>query len=178
MIVAAFDIATATGCVDGPVGGEPRLWSWFLRDAGDDRPARLAQLQSFLEAYFQQEPCDAVVYEEPLKIAAMGAKMMMSEDTVTFLRAAIGILEATAFRNGKEIMSVGVQSARRAVLGWSANKTGEDTKRRVVREVKALGIDVQNDNEADAYVIWYWACAIKNPRLAVANTPLFRARKA
>lgn len=180
MIIAAFDLATATGACDGPVGGEPRLWSWYLDDAGGERPARLALLRSFLVKYFDQCQCDGVVYPKPLPIGViteMGRKdnrMMMSEDSIGFARGAIGVLEATAYEFRKPLRQLTDSEARKSVLGWYTNRDKTiPTKKRVLRDVKVLGIDPQNDNEADAFVFWRHACHLQNPRLAAAVTPLF-----
>jgi hypothetical protein len=197
MIVAAFDLATATGCCDGFVGkGPPRLWTWHLDDAGEGRPARLFHLAKFLRLYFKQEPCDAVVYEAPIPIGMLnshpaknninaidgsvlegGKGFMLSEANVAFARGAIGVLEMTCTEFGKPVEAVRVQAARKSVLGWATNsekKTGINTKKRVIQDVERLGVDAENDNECDAYVAWYYACSQLNPRLAVATTPLFR----
>jgi hypothetical protein len=37
-----------------------------------------------------------------------------------------------------------------------------------------LVINAQNDHEADAAILFLYACARSNPRLAAAMTPLFR----
>ena len=54
------------------------------------------------------------------------------------------------------------------------NKSSQKTKRRVMDEIKLLGVNAENDNEGDAAVLFFYACARLNPRLAVAMTPLFR----
>ena len=178
MIITAFDLATATGVCDGVVGGKPRLWTWFLKDAGDSRGARFHALHGFLTRYFAQEPCDGVVYEAPMPLGVVaGPKkkgMTLSEANVTFARGCIGILEERCHAHGKSVEALSVQDARQSVLGWRINKTNEPTKKRVVREMATLyKIDADNDNETDAAVLWYYAGARANPRLAIAMTPLF-----
>lgn len=182
MIICAFDLATATGVCDGAVGvRKPRLWSWYLSDAGDGRPARLALLSKFLRAYFAKEPCDAVVYEAPMPLGMLVAKPgkrgpIMSEDNIAFARGAVGVLEATCSEHGKQVSAVKVMDARASVLGWRTNRdAGIETKARVMDDVIGkLQIDAHSDNEADAYVAWQYACNLQNPRLAVMQTPLFR----
>jgi hypothetical protein len=183
MIIAAFDLATATGVCDGPVGGKPRLFSWYLADGGDTRPARLHSLHGFLDRYFAKCECDAVVYEAPMPIGMLVHKPsakkgpIMSEANVAFARGAIGVLEERCFAHGKQCESASVQDARSSVLGWRTNRgeTDEATKARVVREVtKIHRVPAESDNEADSWVIWQYACNLQNPRLAVMQTPLFR----
>jgi hypothetical protein len=176
MIICAFDLATATGCCDGPVGGKPRLWSWYLSDAGPERPRRLHALAEFLNKYFAQEPCDAVVYEAAQTITVM-AEIGATDDTVAFLRGAIGVLEERCCAHGKAVQGLGVQDARASVLGWRINnkkRSGIATKKRVLQDVRVQGIKPETDNEADAWVMWMYACCRNNPRVAIAMTPLFR----
>jgi hypothetical protein len=179
MIVCALDLATATGVCDGPVGGRARCWSWYLKDGGDTRPERLLQLAKFLRAYFQKCPCDGVVYEAPMPIGVIAGKpgkrgFIMSEDNVAFARGAVGVLEMTCCEFSKPIDSIRVMDARATTLGWRTNKTGEETKARVMREVtKVHGVDVESDNEADAWVLWMAACMRADPKLALEQAPLF-----
>lgn len=177
MLLTAFDLATATGVCDGPTGGKPRVWSWFLDDCGTSRPARFALLASLLRRYFETQPCDAVVYEAPMNIAAMG-RIGSQDAVVAFLRGAIGVLELVCYEHNKPVRDLNVQDARQGVLGWRTNRSTVKTKNRVIDEVKLFGTHVENEHEADACVLWHYACASSNPRLAVAMTPLFRERSA
>ena len=36
-----------------------------------------------------------------------------------------------------------------------------------------MGVDIKSQDEADAYAIWWTACAQHNPRIAHLTTPLF-----
>lgn len=174
MIIAAFDLATATGVCDGQVGGRARLFSWYLSDAGTTHGARFHALAEFLNRYFAQEPCDAVVYEKPLDVAAL-ANMHRNDAMVMFARGCIGVLEERCYALKKPCEAISVQDARQLVLGWRRNskKSGLKTKDRVMRDVRLHGVKPENDNEADAYVLWACASARSNPRLAAALTPLF-----
>lgn len=177
-IVTAFDIATATGACDGALEtsrmATPRLWTWRLE--GETVGARLHCFACLLNNYFETEPCDRVVYELPMPIAVM-TEIGATESVVALLRGAVGVLLERCHAHSKPVEGMSVQSARRAVLGWSTNskKSGEKTKVRVMREVRSFfKINPANDNEADAFVVWSAACARMNPRLASAMTPLFR----
>ena len=180
MIVAAFDLATEAGCCDGAVAGRPRLWTWFLSDAGAGRPERLLMLAKFLRKYFETQPCERVVYELPMPLGMIGSKkdkrIMMSEQSIAFSRGAIGVLEMTCAEHSKPVEGVSAQDARQSVLGWRTNRSGKGTtKARIMQEVTGLHhVAAENHNEADAYIAWAYACARLNPRLAVAYTPLFR----
>jgi hypothetical protein len=186
MILVAFDLATATGVCDGEVGGRPRLWSWYLRDGGDTRPQRLYHLARFLRKYFEHCPCDGVVYEGAIPLGMLnshpkrgGKGFIISEANVAFARGAIGVLEMTCCEFGKPVEALSVQDARQSVLGWRVNKTNKPTKKRVMDEIMPLLGEVKPEtaDEADAAILWLYACARSNPRLALAYTPLFGDRR-
>ena len=176
MILLALDLATATGCADGEVGTKPRIWTWHLADAGEGRPQRLLLLRQFLCRYFASQPCDMVFYEKPLNVAVM-ARIGASEETLLFLRGGIGVLECTCAEHGKPVEGLSVQEARNSVLGWRTNKSKQKTKRRVMDEIRLLGVEPETADEADAAVLFFFAAARLNPRLAVAMTPLFRGER-
>ena len=188
----ALDVATVVGCCDGAIGGEPRLWSWFLDDAGPLRGARLHALAGFLDRYFAQQPCDGVVYEAPLGLGAMH-RIGAQEATVALLRGAVGVVEERCYAHNKPVADLPAQAARESVLGWRTHRKGqgvvvkrrkpvagkpdvrdETVKERIMREVALYAVAPMNDNEADAFVLWRFACNKENPRLALASTPLFR----
>jgi len=104
------------------------------------------------------------------------ARIGAQEATISFLRGAIGVIELLCEEHGKPVRGINVQDAREGVLGWRTNRTSVKTKQRVIDEVRLFGCHVENEHEADANIIWRYACASCNPRLAVAMTPLFRER--
>lgn len=162
------------------------MWSWFLDDAGGERPARLALLRNFLVRYFEQCPCDGVVYPEPLPIGVIAEmarknnRKMMSEDSVNFGRGALGVFEATAAEYKKPLSQITDSKARQLVLGWYTNRDKTiETKKRVERDVRAFhGIEPENHNEADAFVLWRYSCQLQDPRLPPPRTtPLEQAMR-
>jgi hypothetical protein len=171
MMVAAFDIATSTGCADGPANGRPRCWTWSLkRPVG--RPAKLALLRDYADRYFAENRPDAVFYERGLGIAA-AMEIGMSDDTMALLRGAIGIIEASAAKARiPHIQDVGVQEARRYLLGPGRIPKGQG--KALVRErCCVLGWKPTNDDESDALAIWAFGCGQMSPSMAVYSTPLF-----
>lgn len=114
-----------------------------------------------------------------MPLGMMGSKkdkrIMMSEANVAFARGAVGVLEMTCAEHSKPVEALRVMDARSSVLGWRTNRSGENTKARVVHEVtKIHGIAAENDNECDAWILFRYACNRLNPRLAIAMTPLFK----
>jgi len=106
------------------------------------------------------------------------SKIGATEETLLLLRGAIGVLEAAAAKAKiEEIGSFGVQDARQHFLGQRTFPRGKGgrsaAKDYVLIACEQMGIKVANDNESDAVCGWSYICALKNPRIAHAVTPLF-----
>lgn len=172
--IAAFDFATACGCADGVAGSDrPRLWSWYLTDAGEGRPPRLAYFRRYLDAYFGEQKVDEVVFEKPMGIAVIASMMAKgifrtSEDVLLMLRGGIGVLEASASLAGVPVVrGIDIKDARKHLVGQRTFPDGT-AKVATIRAATALGWAPENDNEADAAAIWSLACGQANPRMAAA----------
>jgi Holliday junction resolvasome RuvABC endonuclease subunit len=174
--IVCFDLATTTGCCDGIVGTIPRYWNWDLRDAGEGRPARLLHLWNFLGAYLTEYRVDRVFYEAPMPIAVM-TQIGATDDVVQFLRGAIGVVELAAAAHDVPIASWRVQEARQAVIGRGRFQRGT-AKKEVMKYVRLIGHEPDDDNTADAIVGWLYESAILNPGTAHASTPLFGGARA
>lgn len=175
--VAAFDLATKTGCADGSPGSQPRLWTWDLSNAlYPGRPARLALLLEAAEIYFGGHPqITHVFYEAPMNIRVM-MKRGSSEEVVALLRGSIGVLEAAAAKhNIRDVKSIGVQEARTNLCGGGIPKgQGKET---VFRMCKRLGWAPADFEQSDAAAIWAYGGARASPRTAHLTTELFGATK-
>jgi hypothetical protein len=185
--IACFDVATTTGCCDGRVGDKPRYWNWDLRDGGEGRPQRLLHLWNFLGAYLIENKVDRVFVEAPLNIGVMASMNRKDDDTgeyskfkgvsdevLQFLRGGIAIVELAAAAHQIPVDWWPVQSARKAVIG-RATFPRHTAKREVMKYVRLLGYEPDDDNTADAIVGWLYESALLNPRTALHTTPLFGA---
>jgi len=173
--IAAFDVATACGCADGVAGaGKPRFWTWYLSDAGEGRPRRLAYLRRFCDAYFAEQKVDEVVYELPMGIGTIArmmaaGKFKTSDEVLMTLRGAIGVLECCAAHAGVPIVrGIEIKDARKHLLGRATFKDGK-AKEMTIRGCRSLGWEVENDNEADAGALWSLAVGQSNPLYAAAT---------
>lgn len=181
-LIAAFDLATVTGCADGRAGDRnPRLWSWDLHDGGDDRPRKLAYLRRFLDAYFAETQVDEVIYELPMNIGTIASMMkrgifVTSEDVLMMLRGLIGVLEASAAHHGLPVRGIDVKDARKHLTGQRTFPDGT-AKQATLRACRALGWPAETDNESDAAALWSLACGQANPRIAAAMTRAHMAAK-
>lgn len=176
MNIAAFDIATATGGCSGLPGSKPLVWTWFLDDAGKDRPRKLCYFRRLLDTYFDSVDLEAVYYEQPVNLRAM-LRIGATDDTIALLRGAVGVLESCAVHAGiQTVEAVSVQNARGILTGQRTfpRVNGKSTAKDVItRTARTMGVEVVTDHEADAYAVWWYACAKHNPRIAHLSQPLF-----
>lgn len=187
LLIAAFDIATLTGCADGYSGGRPRSWSWALAKAGKSRPERLAMLRDYADRYLMENRPDCVFYEKGLPLGALMAqvekmgmqaafRMGATDETIGFLRGAIGVLEASAAKAKiPHIEGLDVQAARRHLTGLGKFPKGEG-KDIVFDWCRRLGWNPANTDESDAMAIWSLGCGQMSPATAAMTTPLFAGR--
>lgn len=177
--IAAFDIATATGGCDGVPGLKPRVWTWFLDDAGKPRAFKLCYFRRLLDQYFGSMKVDAVYYEQPINIRTL-MRIGATDETIALLRGAVGVIESCAVHAGiQSVSAVSVQDAREALTGQRTFKRvkGKSTaKDAIVKTATTMGVDVATEHEADAYAVWWYACAKFNPQLAHLSQPLFAVR--
>jgi Holliday junction resolvasome RuvABC endonuclease subunit len=169
-LISAFDLSGYVGIATGIAGSRPRLQTWPLK--GDDRPARLVELDNLLEQHFDRFAIDLVGYEQPLSVNVL-LKIGAREETIAFLRGAVAILEQRACRAGIKITSWPIQRARQAVIGQGRFRKGE-AKRGVMAGCKLLGYSPADDHQADALVGHLYLSALANPRWAILQTPLFK----
>jgi hypothetical protein len=173
MRILALDLATETGAADGlTTDQKPRLWSWYLADAGEGRPRRLAFLRRFVDSYLAEFKPDLVVFELPLNIATIASMMakgiyVTKEDTLAFLRGSIGVVECCAGFAGVEIRGVDIKTARKHLTGRATYPDG-GAKDATMRACRALGWNAANHNESDAAALWSLAVGQSNPKMAAA----------
>jgi hypothetical protein len=175
--IAAFDVATATGVCDGACGGTPRVFTWYLDDAGKERARKLCYFRRLLDKYFaENHAIEAVYYEAPVNIRAM-MRIGATDETIALLRGAVGVLESCAVHAGIQCVEpVPVQNARDALTGQRTFKrvNGKSTaKDAIIGTAKTMGVKVENEHEADSFAVWWYACALHNPRIAHVSQPLF-----
>jgi hypothetical protein len=180
LLVAAFDIATATGICLGRVSEKPKVMTWDLRAVGPNRSRRLLHFSDLCDEFFSRHQIDVLRYEAPLSIT-VASRIGASEDTMLLLRGMIGVLECCAARaHIFNINSFGVQDAREHLTGqrtFPKNAKGKsEAKAAVMKVAKMLGIECADDNQADAYAGWSYTCSLLNPRLAHLVTPLFAGK--
>jgi hypothetical protein len=144
-------------------------------------------LRDYADRYFAEAKPDCVFYEKGLPIAALLAqagkkgmqatfRMGATDETIGFLRGAIGIIEASAAKAKiPHIEGVDVQTARRYLTGSGRLPKGEG-KDVVFDWCRRLGWNPANTDESDSMAIWAYGCGQMSPAMAAMTTPLFAGR--
>lgn len=179
MIGLALDLATFTGCAVGAPGEAPKFFSWDLaaKLPGEERPTakraeRFARLLTLTSNYLARHPeITDVITEEPLHIAA-AYQAHTSDEAYSFLRGAIGIVEAVAHARGIDsIWHFPVNTVRMTLMDRARFPKGE-VKGYVLTHIRArAGWTPSNTDEADAGALWNHWQHIKAPRAAIATVP-------
>jgi hypothetical protein len=183
--VLALDLSTDTGWALGPVGGTPRCHSLPLGDRSATAEEKGAKLVRFLVDLFKVERPKLVVIEKPLNTAVLN-KIGAHFNTTYMLYGLAHTAAVVAQMSGVQMIRFAdVQDVTAHFCGQRTFKAGYDPVRRkqltsrqarkaaVIAACERQGWHVEDDNAADAAATWSYGCAMLNPRLAAAVTPLF-----
>ena len=80
------------------------------------------------------------------------------------------VAQVPRFRATQTVQGCDAGSAIRVI---GENPKGHIGKKLVMRQCRAMGWSPIDDNEADALATWHYMCALIEPKLAMAPTPLF-----
>lgn len=172
-LIIGMDVATLCGIAFGRTdSNKPEILTWNTREGGKSRPHRLAFLGDKCFDLFGKLRPDCLYYESGLGLQA-AISIGTSDEVFSFLRGALGVVEAVAVKQKIPIIrSVSVHDARRHLLGSGriAKGTGKSL---IFDRCKVLGWPVTNLDESDACAIWSYGCGQANPMASISVTPLF-----
>jgi hypothetical protein len=167
--VLALDLASVSGWAVGEPGGKPIHGSHRFASIGASHEAIFAGAVRWINLLLNEHEPDLVVWEAPLA-GFKGGKTTNDVTTVLFgLPAVIGAI--VYIRGVYDIRKADTAAVRHHFIGCNPKRA--KAKPMVVRQCFAMGWEVEDDNEADALAVWSYMCALLNPRLALAPTPLF-----
>lgn len=162
MIVLAMDVATTTGLCVGQSGADPRAWVVNLGEAPDDR--RFSNVLRLTHELIEKNHPDLIVVEAPIGGPRASA----------YLIGLVACVRGCAFNRNVRCEVAHLGTVRKHFLGKSLSvkhfphlkpaAAKKAMKDEVVQRCRLLGWNPQDDNEADAYAIWDWACAVYAPR--------------
>lgn len=185
--VLALDIATLTGFAIGRVDVEPlkpRVGTVDLGRLASDTEDKMAALFRFMTDTFMVDRPDLVVIEramDPNVAARRGNRSITIEETISLAKTAgmLCRLSGIPFKYCDRQKALGYFTGQSTYKDEKDPRTGKVTKSRdvgkraTVRRCFQLGVQVDNDDQADAVALFFWAAGQDTPRIAAAVTPLF-----
>jgi hypothetical protein len=168
--VMALDLATCAGWAVGHPGGTPISGSVRFASPGASHEAIFAKASQWMSAALVAHGPELVVWEAPL--ATSFRRGASNTNTTTLLYGLPAVIGAVAYLKGiYDIRKASTRDVRQHFIGQ--NPKGHIGKKLVMRQCRAMGWNPIDDNEADALATWHYMCALIEPKLALAPTPLF-----
>jgi hypothetical protein len=171
----ALDLASTSGWACGELGGVPAHGSIRFASAGASHEAIFAGAFKWMNDFclgLNTKP-GLVVWEAPL--ATSFSRGTTTSNTTTLLYGLPAIIGAVAYLRGiYDIRKAETRDVRNHFIG--SNPKRAKAKPLVIRQCRAMGWNVADDNEADALATWHYMCNLIDPQLAMRPTPLFGRR--
>ena len=170
MIIMALDLASTSGWAVGEPGGVPVHGSIRFASKGASHEAIFDKAhQWMLEKVCEYDP-KVVVWEAPIPTSFNRGRTTV--DTTSLLFGLPAIVGAAAYVcDVYDIRKADTRDVRMHFIGCNPKRA--KAKPMVMRQCRAMGWEVADDNEADALATWHYMCALIEPKLAIAPTPLF-----
>jgi len=171
MNVLALDLATNSGWALGALGDHVPAFGSIRFGARDcSHEARFAHALQWISDFLKRHEADVLVFEEPLHFGLRRNASNAGNDEISYGLAAI--VQAVAHLRGVyDVRQARVVDIRRFFLG--DNPKRKIAKRETIGRCRALGLNVEDDNQADAIALWHFQCAQLRPALGLRTSPLF-----
>lgn len=168
--ILAFDLARKMGWAEGVPGEKPEYGTHSLAPDGSEPMAVFGGMIDFLGRRLQSKRYQMVIYEAPLDPRHMGRKTNLA--TARMLLGLPAVVEGVAYQMGMfNLREASVDDVRRTVLGIRPKKA--EAKIEVMRHLRFLGYEPQDDNAGDALALWLYAASIVDNRIGAKTTRLF-----
>jgi hypothetical protein len=168
--VLALDLASVSGWAVGEPGGKPVHGSNRFARPRASHEAIFAGAVKWINGILNEYEPAMVVWEAPLA-GFKGGKT--TDDVTTILFGLPAVIGAVVYLRGVyDIRKADTRDVRNHFIG--SNPKRAKAKPMVMRQCRAMGWNVADDNEADALATWSYMCSLIEPRLAIAPTPLFQ----
>lgn len=177
-MILALDCATKVGFACGPIGAQPPLLEYGMRDFGrKDRTngAIIGLFRGwFAQRVFTLRP-QLVVFESPYIPVPRGpfakpgksSPPPMNPHTLRRLLGMTGAVEAVCDELRIDCREATTQEFTKFLTGKGRYPGGRDEKKAaVIQACRHLGCEPQDDNAADALAIFFYAESILSPRAA------------
>lgn len=171
--ILALDLASVTGWAVGEPGGVPSHGSIRFASLGSCHEAVFAAALKWVSDICASRSPTMVIWEAPLPTSFKRGNTNIG--TTTLLYGLPAVVGAVAYLRGiYDIRKADTKDVRNHFIG--SNPKRAKAKPMVIRQCRAQGWDVADDNEADALATWHYMCSLIEPRLAMRPTPLFARR--
>ena len=168
--IMALDLASVSGWAVGIPGGTPISGAIRFASVGASHEAVFAGALKWMSEKCATHQPAVVVWEAPL--ATSFRRGQSNINTTTLLYGLPAVIGAVAYLRGiYDIRKASTRDVRMHFIGQ--NPKGHIGKKLVLRQCRAMGWNPTDDNEADALATWHFMCALIEPKLAIAPTPLF-----
>lgn len=163
--ILAIDAATQTGLCFGALGETPKFETVNFGDSGDSDLIVAASCLRWVAHRLTDDRPDQIWMEEPMSFEAAEGRGT-NRAALVRLNGIYMIIGGAARLKGVPVHPVRISSARKPFIGHGRLKRWE-AKKRSRAMCRLLGWQPQNDDEADAGCIW-WFASLAN---SVALTP-------
>jgi hypothetical protein len=171
--VLALDLASVSGWAVGEPGAKPEHGSIRFASAGASHEAIFAAAYNWTQRMINTYEPGLIVWEAPMPTSFSRGMTTTNVTTLLYgLPAVIGT--ASYLRKIYNVRKANTKDVRMHFIG--SNPKRAKAKPMVIRQCRAMGWDVVDDNEADALATHSYMCSLIDPKLAVAPTPLFGRR--
>jgi hypothetical protein len=170
--VLALDLATTTGWAYGKPGAVPVFGSHRFVKKGEPRAPAYRAFRLWLDLFLSAHKTDLVVFESPALPMVMHGRTNI--DTIKLLIGLAEHLEEWCY-DRFELREATVSQVRAHFIG--SNMKSKIAKPMTLDRCHELDWNVETTDEADACALWSYQCCYLRPDIAVAQTPLFRARR-
>lgn len=170
MNVLALDLARTTGWACGEPGSQPMHGSIRFASTDSSHEAIFAGAFKWADKMMAAHSPELVVWEAPL--ATMFNRGTTTSNTTTVLYGLPAVIGTIAYLRGiYDIRKAETRDVRQHFIGCNPKRV--KAKPMVMRQCRAMGWEVKDDNEADALATWHYMCSLIEPKLAMTPTPLF-----
>ena len=168
--IMALDLASTSGWAVGLPGQTPLSGSVRFASPGASHEAIFAKAAQWMNGALVAHAPGMIVWEAPLP--ASFRRGTSNTNTTTLLFGLPAIVGAVAYLKGiYDLRKASTRDVRQHFIGQ--NPKGALGKKLVMRQCRAMGWNPIDDNESDALATWHFMCALIEPKLAIAPTPLF-----
>lgn len=169
--VLALDLALVTGWAVGQPGGKPMSGTVRFGSPQSSHEAAFAAALTWAAGKIREYQPTLIIWEAPM--STLFNRGNTTNNTTTLLYGLPAVIGAASHLLGiYDVRKAETRAIRNHFIGCNPKRA--KAKPMVMRQCRVMGWPVDDDNEADALATWSYMCALLDPRLAIAPTPLFQ----